>query len=1228
MRKTLLTKAGWEIDAEKGKKVQRQTALLLSLAEGRLFLQDATGEVAAKKASGDGVVKILVKLLSKRPLPGDYFHCDQEKPTLDEISAAIGNLSNHADDLDWDMSGKTAPTRDDVYCACIRLCGEARAQTLFRIMETEYILAGHEGATYPFCRSAAAAFRGRQRQVQKKRVQAGAGQATSSNIKDDGAKLESVAFAGGPQHNRGATCSTDLQQNRVTICSTRIKKLLAFFDVVNAGGIDPVPSYFGPGYRKYWHTKFDKFCKSGIYGENPKRDLKPVKDFLGDKFSEMLNYREMDSSRKLTGQGQFSVCLEEFSRFLDDRYAAMLSSTAPSSGLEPALSQKIQLESLSFVNYAKVEGHFRAVDTKSSGTACGSKNESRGNGSRGSGTVQERGSQSVHRQMEVQKQQRRTRSPHLCGEEAEGGADAVRGLAWEAARACSPQAKRLKLGQKQTVTQEATPASAPGRASQNLSLHAGGGFLRKHTSEPKMSLGPRERFPFPGAKLEDLCVTVAGLNAGAKLPTELEKLATQSILIRGRPTTLREMWEQGEFGKKSGSSSSSSSKNNAAGPEAGQGSDAAPQKKDEENPHLTEIRRLLLDFGVLQKTTANNAWRKVENEVVPGPTSDFCKLVLLLSAPVDAEGCRSRTASEFARLLVAAGRQVSIEKRTPKELWSVAKRVALGGKSASDGDSSSLKLSEWESVIRTLEEFPCLAVSDFLLRDSEKEGGRVRINLKRFEEKCKQIFDSGKNVWSRFQLWRRIDTGRTAEQQYTHSALWGWLLALGVVSKTTRKLVRISKANKLGIAAGHLHCVRLLDRGLVTTGIPKLLQSVPPLSDALRCREVLEETRRQIMESNRRQRGVDERIERILCAVNMLGEMLVGFTAGDPPILETAPGDAGSSKVLKVAEGSPPPALSAADGDRKKTLQKAIGFLRDTFTAKNKKGENSVKGKDLRQTRAGESKVMTQSITFGATRDYCHGCTLTKDTAKMKAASGRPVCVLVNEFFCRLLDEIQTVRLKGQQEASAQPNSNQKFSYSSVNVYKNAFTYPHRDSGNIGDSCVIAMGDFVGGGLFVHDPALKLSDVKHRADLAPVHEPEDGRVVRLLVPKSIVESPAEKTRMYGKEERWPKFYGSAPCGGKYIIGREFCVENTPRRFDAREHIHGTMPFEGERFCLIFFTHSALPGLRTRKNQGANALAAFLIALEDLGFPVPPAHAPYWEGWDVVELSSSDEEGGL
>ncbi|CAD7976047.1 unnamed protein product, partial [Amoebophrya sp. A120] len=149
-------------------------------------------------------------------------------------------------------------------------------------------------------------------------------------------------------------------------------------------------------------------------------------------------------------------------------------------------------------------------------------------------------------------------------------------------------------------------------ATQSIQIRGRSTTLREMWQQDEF--GNRDRFPFRGAKLEDLCVTVAGLMSSATLPPELAKLAAQSIRICGRTTTLREQVLQ-QFESGDPSADSSSSKNTAGGSK-GTESDSAGQKGDDESSlHLSGIRRLLLDFGVLQKTTTT--WLLAKTEIVP-----------------------------------------------------------------------------------------------------------------------------------------------------------------------------------------------------------------------------------------------------------------------------------------------------------------------------------------------------------------------------------------------------------------------------------------------------------------------------------------------------------------------------------------------------------------------------------------------------------------------------------
>jgi FkbM family methyltransferase len=106
------------------------------------------------------------------------------------------------------------------------------------------------------------------------------------------------------------------------------------------------------------------------------------------------------------------------------------------------------------------------------------------------------------------------------------------------------------------------------------------------------------------------------------------------------------------------------------------------------------------------------------------------------------------------------------------------------------------------------------------------------------------------------------------------------------------------------------------------------------------------------------------------------------------------------------------------------------------------------------------------------------------------------------------------------------------FTFSDVIILKDSPCPVHADKNNLGESAMITLGTFTGGGLWVSDG-------------------EGGKVLE--------------------------------------------CHNTVHYFDGKVP-HATMPFDGERFTLVFYTRREVP----------SAKLAVRTELEELGFPLPPA----------------------
>jgi hypothetical protein len=98
------------------------------------------------------------------------------------------------------------------------------------------------------------------------------------------------------------------------------------------------------------------------------------------------------------------------------------------------------------------------------------------------------------------------------------------------------------------------------------------------------------------------------------------------------------------------------------------------------------------------------------------------------------------------------------------------------------------------------------------------------------------------------------------------------------------------------------------------------------------------------------------------------------------------------------------------------------------------------------------------------------------------------------------------------------------FKYTTIQVNKNLMCKPHVDKNNMGDSYIIAFGDFTGGELSIDTQSI------------PGHPP--------------TKSVSAEVKSFNIKNRW-------------------------KRFDGRQ-THWVEPFEGERYSLVFFTHTFKP----------------------------------------------------
>ena len=128
----------------------------------------------------------------------------------------------------------------------------------------------------------------------------------------------------------------------------------------------------------------------------------------------------------------------------------------------------------------------------------------------------------------------------------------------------------------------------------------------------------------------------------------------------------------------------------------------------------------------------------------------------------------------------------------------------------------------------------------------------------------------------------------------------------------------------------------------------------------------------------------------------------------------------------------------------------------------------------------------------------------------------------------------------------------QDFECTSIQINRNLRTIPHRDSNNRGYSIGWALGNWMGGELFLHD---------------------NYGVEQLVVTDAAcrVASP-----------------------GDILLGRRLDVHH-PVCFDGNT-IHATLPFQGDRIMMVFFC--------VKRNIPVSPLASFLPFARFLGFRVP------------------------
>ncbi|CAD7972678.1 unnamed protein product [Amoebophrya sp. A120] len=342
--------------------------------------------------------------------------------------------------------------------------------------------------------------------------------------------------------------------------------------------------------------------------------------------------------------------------------------------------------------------------------------------------------------------------------------------------------------------------------------------------------------------------------------------------------------------------------------------------------------------------------------------------------------------------------------------------------------------------------------------------------------------------------------------------------------------------------------------------------------------------------------------------------------------------------------------------------QRMFQLLDDFF--EKKKG---VKTKALTQTRIGSQKNWVKSLSLGVAKHYHRGCVPTKHMKKLSNDEDkRRVCEEIAQSLNSDQSRIRHLRAtkktaesEASKTTSSRPTSTTArqrqaatsnsgftvgenvtpFYYSSVNIHQKATTKPHFDKGNFGDSVVHTVGRFRGGGLFVHDPSVKLSDLD--PSLPHIHDPVDGRAVRLEVSAELAENKKERNGLRGaklheqmedeaQEEHLDSTSGSSSSSSSkrkkikkyYIFGREYRAKFL--RLNASQILHATMPFEGERYCLVYFLHTSLPDLRTRQGRGPDDFVALLDYLIGLGFPVPrSAESEFWPAVDLAPSMNSN-----
>lgn len=129
--------------------------------------------------------------------------------------------------------------------------------------------------------------------------------------------------------------------------------------------------------------------------------------------------------------------------------------------------------------------------------------------------------------------------------------------------------------------------------------------------------------------------------------------------------------------------------------------------------------------------------------------------------------------------------------------------------------------------------------------------------------------------------------------------------------------------------------------------------------------------------------------------------------------------------------------------------------------------------------------------------------------------------------------------------------SHPEFEFTSIQVNKNYASRPHVDRNNLGDSLIVALGDYSGGDIWVHDEA--------------------GNV-----PFELQESISS---MYHYESNVT------------YIGSLLDLKRTWRYFNGNK-LHYTKPFEGDRFSLVYYTCS----------RYSEASLEMCCELQDAGFP--------------------------